>query len=99
PSEAMKETFRPVSIGNCRSAEPRLIENQYVFPLRCDYMGPVRTVIAIKSDEAYTEVNELTVGNFPRTDTVTARRVGECVAPDSADSVKSAKSSLRTAVR
>src|SRR5204863_134848 len=65
PSEAMKESFSPISIGNSRSVEPQLIENRYVFPLRGDYMGPVRTVIAVESDGAYTDINELSVGNFP----------------------------------
>jgi hypothetical protein len=41
-------------------------------------MGPVRTTINVESDVAYTEINELRVGEFPRTDTVIARRIAEC---------------------
>jgi hypothetical protein len=78
PSEAMKETFRPVSIGDCHSRRPERVDNQYVFALRCDYMGPVRTTINVESDVAYTEINELRGGEFPRTDTVIARRIAEC---------------------
>jgi hypothetical protein len=78
PSEAMKETFKPLSVGSCHSRPPQRMSNRYVFPLRCDYMGPVRTTIDVESDVAYTEINELTVGRLPRTDTVIARRIGEC---------------------
>jgi hypothetical protein len=41
-------------------------------------MGPVSTVITVQSDEAYTEVNELTVSQLPRTDVVIAKRIGDC---------------------
>ena len=78
PSDSMKETFRPVSVGSCRSSRPERVANKYVFALRCDYMGPVRTTIVVESDTAYTEVNELQAGSFPRTDTVIARRISEC---------------------
>lgn len=78
PSMSMKEAFRPVSVGNCHSKTPIQVANKYVFPLRCDYMGPVRTTIEVESDAAYTEVNELSVGRIPRTDTVIARRISDC---------------------
>ena len=78
PSDAMRETFRPASVGNCRSAQPQLDGNRYVFPLRCDYMGPVKTVISVENDAAYTETNELSVGNLPKKETVVARRIGDC---------------------
>ena len=78
PSVSMKETFRPASIGNCHSKPPQRLANKYVFPLRCDYMGPVSTTIDVQSDTAYTEVNVLQVGQFARTDTVIARRVAAC---------------------
>ena len=41
-------------------------------------MGPVSTVITVQSDEAYTEVNKLTVDNHQRTDLVIAKRNGDC---------------------
>ena len=41
-------------------------------------MGPVSTVITVQSDEAYTEVNELTVGQLLRRDLVIAKRIGDC---------------------
>ena len=78
PTEAMKETFRPFSVGNCHPRRPERSANKYVFALRCDYMGPVRTTIDVQSDAAYTEINELKIGQYFRTDTVIARRIAEC---------------------
>jgi len=78
PTEAMKETFKPLIVGACHSVKPEKLDNRYIFSLRCDYLGPVRTVIEVEGDGAYTETNELIVGDFPRKDTVIARRVGDC---------------------
>lgn len=78
PTQAMKATFSSPSIGNCHSSRPQKISNKYVFSNRCDYMGPVSTVITVLSDEAYTEVNEVNVGQAPRTDRVVARRISDC---------------------
>jgi hypothetical protein len=78
PTQAMKATFSSAPVGNCHSAKPEKVNNRYIFSNRCDYMGPVSTVITVQSDEAYTEVNELRVGQLPRTDLVIARRIGDC---------------------
>jgi hypothetical protein len=78
PTQAMKATFSSAPVGNCHSAKPEKVNNKYIFSNRCDYMGPVSTVITVQSDEAYTEVNELRVGQLPRTDLVIARRIGDC---------------------
>jgi hypothetical protein len=78
PTEAMKATFASASIGSCHSSRPEKVSNKYIFSNRCDYMGPVRTVITVQSDEAYTEVNELTVGQGVRKDLVAAKRIGDC---------------------
>ena len=64
PTQAMKATFSSASIGSCHSSRPEKVSNKYIFSNRCDYMGPVSTVITVQSDEAYTEVNELTVGQL-----------------------------------
>ncbi|MES5488208.1 hypothetical protein QMZ05_36175 [Bradyrhizobium sp. INPA03-11B] len=77
PTQAMKATFSSPSIGNCHSSRPEKVNNRYVFSNRCDYMGPVSTVITVLSDEAYTEVNEVH-GQAPRTDRVVARRISDC---------------------
>ncbi len=81
PSLAMKAIFASPRVGNCNTAKPELVGNRFVFPVRCDFMGPVRTEITVESDVSYTETNLLTAGNFPRKDTVVARRVGDCAVP------------------
>lgn len=78
PTHAMKATFSSAPVGNCQSSRPQKINNKYIFAQRCDYMGPVSTVITVQSDEAYTEVNELVVGRLPRKDLVIAKRIGDC---------------------
>ena len=57
PNVAMTGIFASPSVGNCRSEKPQLFGNQYIFSNRCDFMGPVSTVITAESDVAYTEVN------------------------------------------
>lgn len=78
PTHAMKATFSSTSVGGCHSSRPEKVNNKYIFSNRCDYMGPVSTVITVQSDEAYTELNELTVGQLPRKDFVIAKRIGDC---------------------
>ena len=78
PTQAMKATFSSPSVGNCVSAKPEKSDNKYTFANRCDYMGPVSTVITVHGDEAYTEVNELNVGELPKTELVVAQRIGDC---------------------
>jgi hypothetical protein len=78
PTVAMKATFSSPSVGNCVSSKPEKSDNKYTFANRCDYMGPVSTVITVHSDESYTEFNELTVGKLPREELVVAKRVGDC---------------------
>lgn len=78
PTQAMKATFSSPPVGNCVSTKPERSKNKYTFSNRCDYMGPVSTIITVHSDESYTEFNKLTVGNLPRTELVVARRIGDC---------------------
>jgi hypothetical protein len=82
PTQAMKATCSSASVGSCHSSRPEKINNKYIFSNRCDYMGPVSTVITVLSDEAYTEVNEVRVGQVPRTDLVVARRISDCASLD-----------------
>ena len=78
PTDAMKATFSSASIGSCHSSRPEKVSNKYIFANRCDFMGPVSTIITVQSDEAYTEVNRVTVGKLPKTDLVIAKRIGDC---------------------
>ena len=82
PTIAMRATFASPDVGACHSAKPRKEGNRYTFPMRCDFMGPVRTEINVASDVSYTEINEVAVGTFPKTDTVIARRFGDCKGSD-----------------
>src|SRR5262245_32285432 len=63
PSVAMKGIFASPPVGKCVSSKPVLTQNRYVFAIRCDYMGPVRTEIIVDNDASYIEVNELKVGS------------------------------------
>ena len=78
PTEAMMETFRQVSIGACQSTRPERQKNTFTFAKRCDYLGPVKTVISVESDTAYRETNELLTSASPKRDIVVARRLGDC---------------------
>ena len=79
PTEAMKEIFRSISVGSCRSTAPKRTNNTYHFAQRCDHLGPVKTVISVESKTAYRETNELAVGS--RKEIVVARRIGDCASP------------------
>jgi len=78
PTLAMKATFAEAPIGTCVSDKPEKVGNKYIFAHRCDYMGAVSTVITVNSAESYTEVNEISFGEHPRTDKVVAHRIGDC---------------------
>ena len=78
PTQAMKATFASPAVGNCVSAKPEKVANQYIFSNRCDYMGPVSTTITVNSTESYTEENALNVGESPRVERVVAKRIGDC---------------------
>jgi hypothetical protein len=77
PTNAMKGTFASPDVGNCRSSRAERVANNYMFENRCDYMGPVRTLITVYSDESYTERN-IPKAAFLPVDTVTAQRLGDC---------------------
>jgi hypothetical protein len=95
PTHAMKATFSTASVGSCVSDKPEKVGNKYTFGHRCDYMGAVSTVITVHSDESYTEVNEVSTGENPKTDLVTAKRIGDCGDEKAEGSAGSAVSSLQ----
>ena len=77
PTEAMIETFRQASIGSCASTLPEKQKTAFFFAKRCDYLGPVKTLISVESETAYVETNE-TIGSSPKKEIVRARRIGDC---------------------
>jgi hypothetical protein len=58
-------------------------------------LGAVSTVITVHSDESYTEVNEISTGDNPKTDLVTAKRIGDCNDDKAEDKPRSAVSALQ----
>jgi hypothetical protein len=82
PTTAMKGIFSSPDVGNCRSARAVRVANRYQFENRCDYMGPVRTLITVHSDEAYTELNIPKSNRYRPVDKVVAHRVGDCAASE-----------------
>jgi hypothetical protein len=95
PTQAMKATFSSAPVGSCVSDKPEKVGNKYTFGHRCDYMGAVSTVITVLSDESYTEVNEVSTGDAPKTDFVTAKRIGECSDEKAEDSPRSVSAALQ----
>ena len=95
PTHAMKTTFSSAPVGSCVSDKPEKVGNKYTFGHRCDYLGAVSTVITVHSDESYTEVNEVSTGDNPKTDLVTATRIGDCGDEKAEGAAKSAVSSLQ----
>ena len=95
PSQAMKATFSSAPVGTCVSDKPEKVGNKYTFGHRCDYLGAVSTVITVHSDESYTEVNEVSTGDNPKTDLVTAKRIGDCGDEKAEGPAKSAVSALQ----
>ena len=95
PTHAMKTTFSSAPVGACVSDKPEKVGNKYTFGHRCDYMGAVSTVITVHSEESYTEVNEVSTGDSPKTDLVTATRIGDCGDEKAERPAKSAVSALQ----
>jgi hypothetical protein len=91
----MKTTFSSAPVGSCVSDKPEKVGNKYTFGHRCDYMGAVSTVITVHSEESYTELNEVSTGDNPKTDLVTAKRIGDCGDEKAEAPAKSAVSSLQ----
>ena len=78
PTHSMKATFSSAPVGSCVSDKPEKVGNKYTFGKRCDYLGAVSTVITVHDDDSYTELNELSGGDSPKTDVVIAKRIGDC---------------------
>ena len=95
PTHAMKATFSSASVGSCVSDKPEKVGNKYTFGHRCDYLGAVSTVITVQSDESYTEANEISTGDNPKFDLVTAKRIGDCNDDKADESARSGTAALQ----
>lgn len=95
PTHAMQATFASPPVGSCVSDKPEKVGNKYTFGHRCDYLGAVSTVITVNGDDSYTELNEVSTGDSPKTDTVVATRIGDCNDEKAEDPARTAVSSLQ----
>lgn len=95
PTNAMQATFSSPPVGSCVSDKPEKVGNQYTFGHRCDYLGAVSTVITVHGDDSYTELNEVSTGDSPKTDMVVATRIGDCSDEKVEAPARSAVSSLQ----
>jgi hypothetical protein len=78
PTAALKAEFTPSHFGACKTKDVRKTDGGYVFQKTCGGDAPVETQIDVKSDSAYTETNQGSIGNISTKETVVAQRVGDC---------------------
>src|SRR6202051_2864703 len=81
PTNALKAEFTPLEVGVCNTRDLRKTDNGYVFQKVCGRAAPIKTEINIKSDSAYTVINEGNMGKIAAKETVAAQRVGDCHPP------------------
>jgi hypothetical protein len=78
PTSAMKAEFTPLPFGTCKTTDLRKTDGGYVFQRICGSGAPIKTKIDVKSDSAYTEINEGNIGKISTKETIVAQRVGDC---------------------
>jgi hypothetical protein len=76
PTAAVKAEFTPVA--GCQPKDLQKVEGRYVVERICGGYSPIKTVIDVKSDSAYTEINEGNIGKMSSKETVVAQRIGDC---------------------
>jgi len=76
PTAAVKAEFTPFEA--CKPKDVRKTDDNYVVERVCGGGSPIKTQIDVKSDSAYTEINEGNIGKLSTKETVTAQRVGDC---------------------
>lgn len=85
PTQALKAEFTarftPLRVGACDTKDLQKTDTGYVFQKVCGGAAPVKTEINVKSDSAYTEINEGSIGKISTKETVVAQRVGDCHPP------------------
>jgi len=81
PTNALKAELTPLEVGACNVSDLHKTADGYVFEKVCRGATPIKTEINVKSDSAYTEINEGQMGKISTKETVVARRVGDCHPP------------------
>jgi hypothetical protein len=79
PTSAMKAAFAPNAFGVCKTKDVRKTDGGYVFQKICGRLAPIETQIDVKSDSAYTEINQGNMGKISSKEIVVAQRVGDCL--------------------
>jgi hypothetical protein len=77
PTPAVKSEFTPLE--TCKPRDIQKVDGRYVVERVCGGYSPIRTEIDVKSDSAYTEINEGNIGKISTKETVVAQRIGDCV--------------------
>jgi hypothetical protein len=78
PTSAVKAEFTPSHFGTCKTKDVRKTDGGFVFQKTCGSDLPVETQIDVKSDSAYTETNQGSIGKISTKETVVAQRIGDC---------------------
>jgi hypothetical protein len=81
PTEALRAEFTPLKVAACDIKDIQKTDDGYAFQRICRGTTPIKTAINIKSDSAYTQINEGNIGKISTTEIVVARRVGDCHPP------------------
>ena len=81
PTSALKLELARRQFGVCDVKDLRKTDDGYVFEKVCSDATPIKTEINVKSDSAYTEVNEGSIGKMSTKETLVAHRIGDCHHP------------------
>jgi hypothetical protein len=76
PTPDVKADFTPVEA--CKPRDIQKADGRYVIERVCGGYSPIKTEIDVKSDSAYTEINEGNIGKISTKETVVAQRIGDC---------------------
>jgi hypothetical protein len=76
PTFSVKAEF--TSFEACKPRDLQKTDGSYALQRVCGGNSPIKTQIDVKSDSAYTEINEGNIGKMSTKETVVARRVGDC---------------------
>ena len=78
PNAALKAASRPLFLGTCRVTRTQPSDNEYVTTTYCGGGAPVKSVMKVESETAYTQTHEGKIGANTTKDIVVARRIGDC---------------------
>ena len=85
PTPAVKAEFTTFEACKPKDVEKDVEKNfqktddRYVIERTCGGYSPIRTEIDVKSDSAYTEINQGNIGKISTKETIVAQRIGDCV--------------------